>query len=161
MTQASLVPCETQRIGPRTHRCSVPRTKGRVRADPPLESGLSTRNATLRQDRPWRPGWQEGGEQRGEVGEADDHTEGAPGHRVADTGDLLLEGVNDPERERGAQSHAEPDAEQGHERRLYKESQPYLSPLKAQGTEHPDLLPSFDHGAGCDDTEGCDAYQET
>src|ERR687897_527898 len=51
-------------------------------------------------------GRKEGGEQRGEVGEADDHTQGAPGHRVADTGDLLLEGVNDPDPGRGASRSA-------------------------------------------------------
>src|ERR671920_1272238 len=102
----------------------------------------------------------EGGEQRGEVGEADDNAQGAPGHRVTDTGDLLLERVDDPDRERRAKGHAEPDAEQGNERRLYKEGEPHLSPLEAKGAEHPDLLPSLDHGAGRDDTEGRDAYQE-
>ena len=56
MTQASLVPCETQRIGPRTQRCSVLRTKRSVSADPPLESGLSTRNPTLQQERAWLAG---------------------------------------------------------------------------------------------------------
>ena len=73
---------------------------------------------------------------------------------------LLLKGVNDPDRERGAQSHAEPDTEQGHERRLYEESEPHLFPLEAKRPEHTDLLPSFDHGAGRDDAEGSDAYQE-
>src|SRR5918994_4237839 len=106
-------------------------------------------------------GGEEGGEQRGEVGEADDNAQGAPGHRVTDTGDLLFEGVDDPDRERGAQGHAEPDAQQGHERRLYKEGEPHLSPLEAEGAEHPDLLPSLDHGSGRDHAEGSDAYEET
>src|ERR687897_1800862 len=63
-------------------------------------------------------GREEGGEQRGEVGEAHDDAQGAPWHRVADAGDLLLEEVDDPDRERRAEGHAESDAQQGHERRL-------------------------------------------
>src|SRR5215218_922861 len=57
-------------------------------------------------------GREEGREQRGHVGEGDDHAQGAPWHRVADTGDLLREGVDDPDREGGAEGHAETDAEQ-------------------------------------------------
>src|SRR5918993_569073 len=160
MTHASLVPCETQRIGPRTQRCSVPRTKGRVRAAPLDQASLLVTQRFRRIDPGGLAGREEGGEQRGEVGEAHDNAQGAPWHRVADTGDLLLKGVNDPDRERGAQSHAEPNAEQGHERRLYEESEPHLSPLEAKRPEHTDLLPSFDHGAGRDHAEGSDAYQE-
>ena len=53
--------------------------------------------------------------------------------------------LNDPDRERRAKGHAEPDAEQGHERRLFKESEPRLSSLEAQGAElrtflSPDVL---------------------
>src|SRR5687767_15059161 len=99
MTQASLVPCETQRIGPRTQRCSVPRTKGgSARSLPWNQASLLVTQRFGRIDPGGLAGRKESGEQRGEVGEADDHTQGAPGHRVADTGDLLLKGVNDPDR---------------------------------------------------------------
>src|SRR5215203_5967491 len=65
-------------------------------------------------------GREEGREQRGHVGEGDDHAQRAPWHRVTDTGDLLREGVANPYRKDGAEGHAETDTEQGDERRLYK-----------------------------------------
>src|SRR5215213_4520557 len=101
-------------------------------------------------------GREEGREQRGHVGEGDDHAQGAPWHRVTDTGDLLREGVDDPDREGGAET----DTEQGDERRLYKESEPHLPPLEPEGAQHPDLLPPLDHGAGRDHAEGRDADEE-
>src|SRR5215218_822774 len=61
MTQASLVPCETQRIGPRTQRCSVLRTKRRSALTLPWNQ--ASLPVTQRFSR-IGPGWQEGGEAR-------------------------------------------------------------------------------------------------
>jgi hypothetical protein len=118
MTQASLVPCETQRIGPRTQRCSVLRTKRRVSADPPLESGLSTRNPTLQQDRAWL------------AGRKVLRRRSYPGCSIVPCngyGDLLLEGVNDPDRERGGQERNFDGLDRGEDRSVETER------LHAQG----------------------------
>jgi hypothetical protein len=126
MTQASLVPCETQRIGPRTQRCSVLRTKRRVSADPPLESGLSTRNPTLQQARPTII------------------PRVLHGIRATDTGDLLLEGVNDPDRERGGQERNFDVLDRGENRSVETErlhAQCIPSPDAQEGTPYPDRNP--------------------
>src|SRR5215211_1063600 len=161
MTSASLVPCETRRIGPRTQLCSVPGRKGGpVRTLPENQPSLLVTQRFGRVDPRGLACREEGGEEGGDVGEADDYGQGAPGHRVTDAGDLLREGVHYPYGEGGAQGHAEPDAEQCDEGRLYQEGEPHLPPLEPEGAEHPDLLPSLDHGAGRDDAEGRDAYQK-
>src|SRR5919107_523337 len=162
MTAASLVPGATRRIGPGTQRCSVPGTKGgSVRALPSEKRSLLVTQRFGGIDPRGLAGREEGREQRGHVGEGDDHAQGAPWHLVTDTGDLLREGVDYSDREGGAKRHAETDTKQGDERRLYEESEPYLPPLEPEGAQHPDLLPPLDHGAGCDNAEGRDTDEET
>src|SRR5215210_4793884 len=99
IASASLVPGGTRRIGPGMQRCSVPRTKGG-----PVWTLLQDQRSLLVTQRfggvdpRGLAGREESREQRGDVGEADDHAQGAPWHRVTDTGDLLREGVDDPDR---------------------------------------------------------------